>query len=298
GDLIEQQGGKKPRKLHRFAVTRRADCCRAATAVTFKAGCCNLILPLAGIGVILWVFQPWLQTQKNGDWAMKLSKTLTALGVLAIGLGVGAAQAADLPVREPVYKGAPFVQAQTWTGAYVGLHAGYAWGSGAASVGPFTSDNGDIEGGFGGGQIGYNWQAPGANWVLGVEADVSGGDIGNDVTVPGVGSASTSINVMGTVRGRVGFLFTPQTLVYTTAGFAWARNKVDINVPGLLVASSSATHTGWAAGAGIEHAFAPNWTARLEYLHTDYGTETYFNSPVGLSADTDQVRVGINYLFR
>jgi hypothetical protein len=37
---------------------------------------------------------------------------------------------------------------------------------------------------------------------------------------------------------------------------------------------------------------------RRPYLHTDYGTETYFDSPIGLSVDTDQVRVGINYLFR
>jgi outer membrane immunogenic protein len=228
---------------------------------------------------------------------MKLSKTLTALSVFAIGLGVGAAQAADLPARGPIYKAAPFVQAPTWTGAYVGVHAGYAWGSG--SLGAFGTGFGssDIDGAFGGGQIGYNWQQPGSNWVLGVEADVSGGDIGYDETVPGVGSASTSINVMGTVRGRLGFTITPQTLIYGTGGFAWARNTVDINIPGFLVASSSATHTGWAAGAGIEHAFAPNWTARVEYLHTDYGSETYFNSPLGLSADTDQVRVGLNYLF-
>jgi outer membrane immunogenic protein len=239
---------------------------------------------------------PQLRAIVYKDKTMKFSKTLSALGVLALGFGMGAAQAADLPVRGPVYKAAPYLQASTWTGAYVGLHAGYAWGTGTSSFGGFTGGDTDIDGGFGGGQIGYNWQAPGANWVLGVEADVSGGDIGFNETIPG-GSESTSINVMGTVRGRLGFLVTPQTLIYGTGGFAWARNTVDINVPGVIVASSSATHTGWAAGAGIEHAFAPNWTARLEYLHTDYGTETYFNSPVGLSADTDQVRVGINYLF-
>jgi outer membrane immunogenic protein len=228
---------------------------------------------------------------------MKFSKTLSALGVLALGFGVSAAQAADLPVRGPVYKAAPFVQAPTWTGAYVGVHAGYAWGTATSSVGG-SSGSTDIDGGFGGGQIGYNWQQPGSNWVLGVEADVSGGDIGFDETVPGIGGSSTSINLMGTVRGRLGFTITPTTLIYGTGGFAWARNKAEINAVNFGSISSSATHTGWAAGAGIEHAFAPNWTARLEYLHTDYGTETYFNSPIGISADTDQVRVGINYLFR
>jgi outer membrane immunogenic protein len=277
---------------------KKEDCCRLATAAAIKVDRRNHFLPRAGIWVFLGTALPVVQNLARRGEPMKLSKTLGALSVLALGFGMNAAKAADLPAREPVYKAAPYVQASTWSGAYIGLHAGYAWGTGTSSFGGFTGGDTDIDGGFGGGQIGYNWQAPGANWVLGVEADVSGGDIGFNETVPGVGSESTSINVMGTVRGRLGFLVTPQTLIYGTGGFAWAHNTADINVPGVIVASSSATHTGWAAGAGIEHAFAPNWTARLEYLHTDYGTETYFNSPVGLSADTDQVRVGINYLFR
>ena len=59
--------------------------------------------------------------------------------------------------------------------------------------------------------------------------------------------------------------------------------------------------TGWAAGAGVEVPFMPHWTARLEYLHTDYGKDTVtfpvsgqrFTSDLSL----DEVRLGINYKF-
>jgi outer membrane immunogenic protein len=153
----------------------------------------------------------------------------------------------------------------------------------------------DITGGFGGMQIGYNWQMPGSQWVIGLEADVSGGDIGFTETDPVFGSASTSIEVMGTARGRLGFAVEPRTLIYGTGGFAWAHNRVEVDtIFGGF--SSTRTHTGWAAGAGIEHAFDTNWTARVEYLHTSYSSQDYFNGLFDLKADTDQVRFGLNYL--
>jgi outer membrane immunogenic protein len=223
---------------------------------------------------------------------MKLTKTLTTFGILA--LSVSLAQAADLPVRGPIYKAAPLASAFSWTGGYIGVHGGYAWGNLNVESGGMGGT--DIKGGFGGGQIGYNWQSPGSNWVMGLEADVSGGDIGFSETILGLGSESSRINVMGTARGRLGFVVMPQTLIYGTGGLAWARNKAEAN-DGFIAESSTATHIGWAAGAGIEHAFARNWTVKAEYLHTDLGSESYFGGVTVLKADTDQVRVGINYLF-
>jgi outer membrane immunogenic protein len=51
-------------------------------------------------------------------------------------------------------------------------------------------------------------------------------------------------------------------------------------------------------GAGIEYAFAPNWSAKVEYLHADYGSDTYaLPAATNIDFKTDTVKVGVNYLF-
>ena len=39
-----------------------------------------------------------------------------------------------------------------------------------------------------------------------------------------------------------------------------------------VVPFDSATQVGWTAGGGIEFAFTPNWTAKVEYLYVDFGS--------------------------
>ena len=54
---------------------------------------------------------------------------------------------------------------------------------------------------------------------------------------------------------------------------------------------------GWVAGAGIEYAFAPHWTARLEYLYSQYDrANVRFPSGTQFSSTTDfqQIRIGLN----
>src|SRR5579864_4625414 len=93
---------------------------------------------------------------------------LTSVSVLAL---TAAANAADIYVPGPAgpggYKDAWY---PTWAGFYIGVNGGYAWSdhSDKFAVAPFTGL--DPQGGFGGGQIGYNWQS--ANFVFGVEADI------------------------------------------------------------------------------------------------------------------------------
>src|SRR6187401_2872045 len=79
-----------------------------------------------------------------------------------------AASAADLAAR-PYTKAPPLSPAYNWSGFYVGVMGGYAWDSG----------NG---GGFGGGTIGYNWQAPGSQFVFGIEVDAAGASIKDSQT--------------------------------------------------------------------------------------------------------------------
>jgi opacity protein-like surface antigen len=72
------------------------------------------------------------------------------------------------------------------------------------------------------------------------------------------------------------------------------------------VASASGFQNGWVAGAGIEWMFAPHWTAKVEYQHTEFDNVTrdfnYAGFPTAFrhvvsDSKTDTVRVGVNYLF-
>lgn len=90
-------------------------------------------------------------------------------GALALG---GTARAADVYANQSLKDGP--VYGPTWTGFYVGAHGGYAWsetdfpGAPAYPAGPPRPS---LEGGFAGGQIGYNKQFD--RIVVGVVADVS-----------------------------------------------------------------------------------------------------------------------------
>ena len=108
---------------------------------------------------------------------------------------IGAAAAADMPVKAPIYKAPVVVPPYSWTGFYVGLNAGGSWGKQDNSLvtvpGGVTlfSNSNSLDGFIGGGQVGYNWQSD--HWVFGLEADFQGSgqkDDGAFVLVPIVGA--------------------------------------------------------------------------------------------------------------
>jgi outer membrane immunogenic protein len=214
---------------------------------------------------------------------------------------VGVAQAADLPVSSsPVMS--PVAVAFNWTGLYAGVHGGYAWADSSNSYNnsPYSAAP-PLEikpvGGYGGGQIGMNYQLP-QNFVIGLEADASFDSIEKTVDDPFSAGDTVTIKVdySGTVRGRLGYAF-DRLLVYGTGGFAWAHAKTSVTA---INNSQDATLTGWTAGGGIEYAFADHWSVKAEYLHVDYGDHTWFGSDPWAStasATADTVRVGANYRF-
>jgi outer membrane immunogenic protein len=222
-----------------------------------------------------------------------------------------------------------------WGGFYGGFHVGDAWTSTdfaetLAGVGVVESGTTKSTGFIGGGQVGFNL-LPAPNFLLGIEADISGasldGAVGTTPTIAGATSIATwteTVDTFGTVRGRLG-LVANNWLLYGTGGFAWAEdsfsrlqsvNNVISPADGIfptegLLTSLSPTRTGWTAGGGIEWGFARNWTAKIEYLRLDLGGENFaFTAPfasgaAGASAFTinegrltiDTVRFGVNYLF-
>jgi outer membrane immunogenic protein len=188
-----------------------------------------------------------------------------------------------------------------WSGFYIGANAGWAWGdqSDIFAVPPFPGLN-NVNGGFGGGQIGYNWQS--GHFVLGVEADIQGADIQDKTTFLGVNFKS-GLDWFGTVRGRLGYAFGP-SLLYGTAGFAFGGVDNEIGV-GPVVFKNTGTATGYTLGGGYEYKFARAWSAKAEYQYVNLGR----NDPeflgvnvctVGITCRDDAfhtVRFGLNYHF-
>jgi len=240
------------------------------------------------------------------DWNFEGGMKTILASVSFIALSVSASSAADLA---PSYAKAPMLQAAAynWTGFYAGLNAGYAFGretsTASAGGGIFSISNSSAYDGFlGGGQLGYNAQF--GSLVVGVEGDIQYADVGGkfSVLVPGVGGnfETNKLNAFGTVRGRVGFAF-DRVLVYGTGGFAAGRNTFTLSDAVGTSVDDSATHTGWAAGAGLEYGIRENWSVKAEYLHVDLGSKDYF-SGIGLVVfqsrmKFDIARAGVNYRF-
>jgi outer membrane immunogenic protein len=285
-----------------------------------------------------------------------------ALGAVAVFGFISAALAADLPVKAPPIGAAAPVY--NWTGFYIGANGGYGWKDPTVSFSPNDSRIGSVwtglfgstppgpasfntDGGLGGLQAGYNWQFN-QKWLLGLEADFDWSAIkGNGTssflmypTVVGTGGpaniqASQNVDWFGTVRVRLGFLPTSNTLVYATGGLAYGHigEQVTLNGVGFIGAadfgffctsgssvavkcfagSSSRTELGWTIGGGLEYApWNNNITLRAEYLYINLGGGDTVNvvalnsnggaAPSSIAAvynrtDFSVVRGGINWKF-
>ena len=132
--------------------------------------------------------------------------------------------------------------------------------------------------------------------------------------VPGLGTSSHRVDhrsqaaVVRTTRPRLGFLATPNLLLYGTAGVAYGQTKdtYTVNTAGVGTAAAASINdvtAGWTAGGGIEGAFGGGWSAKVEYLYIDLGKleQTITVPPAAAAATfnsrlTDNiVRVGLNY---
>lgn len=213
-----------------------------------------------------------------------------------------------------------------WAGNYTGSDAN----NGKITVPLYLSDtagpslSGDksinMSGFTGGGQLGYNYQF-GANFVFGLEADIQGSGyrgvlqgtgvsaaavsrqnyFGNAATAAsnsiGIATVDAGVSWLGTVRGRLGYLFAPDLLVYATGGLTYGDvyanirqsalssiqfNNTEIPIFGSSSSTSvnytffgggrrSQTSVGWNAGGGLEWMFAPNWSLKGEGIYWNLG---------------------------
>ena len=228
--------------------------------------------------------------------------TLALLSSAAM-FAAGAATAADMPVKSP--RMAVVAPAFSWTGFYIGANAGYGWGDTTGTLAEPIPGNFSIDGWLAGIQGGFNYQFAGSPIVIGLEADYQWADISGTVGgIFGFAAASGKVERFGTVRGRVGFAW-DRFMIYGTGGWAFGAEVTGSAAAFGFGLTQSQTLNGWTAGAGIEWAFAPQWSAKLEYLHIDLDTKAYFTgAPIfclpaacQAGADIDLVRVGVNWRF-
>lgn len=214
------------------------------------------------------------------------------LGVTA----VGAAQAADLPIKAPPLIPVPFYY---WTGFYVGGDIGGGWGNHDRSVVPPGFQNSyDSNGVIGGVHAGYNWQMQA--FVIGVETDINASGVEGDDGGASGALDQTKLKWVGSLRGRVGYAW-DRLLVYATGGWAYGELEHSNTFAGVKETFTS-TKSGWTVGGGAEFAVAPHWLLRAEYRYYDLGTYQNLAPTNGVLpyevANTFQtVTVGASYKF-
>lgn len=215
--------------------------------------------------------------------ARALNRTICSLP-FAVALAAGSAGAADMSPRyAPAASTYTAPQpAYSWTGLYGGFNAGYASSGDDAFNTIVGTSGGKIKGAIGGVQLGYNYQLS-PMFVVGIENDLEGGNLKGD---DAFGGSGVSLPWYTTGRARAGITaMDSRLLIFGTAGLAAGELK-----DGPI----SKMKMGWTAGGGVEWAFLPKWSAKAEYLYTDFKHD---NLPDWNAAKFHSFRVGMNYHF-
>jgi outer membrane immunogenic protein len=253
-----------------------------------------------------------------------MNKYIISAAVIALTLSAGSALAADLPSLKAPPTVAP--PPPLWAGFYFGANVGGNFDASAgarAAASPLFNDtagaalgapsyfgtasaasianNASLSnvGVIGGGQIGFNWRFNNS-FLAGLEADIQGTTLSSNVSASGAAAESStgsqvsttlnfakSLNYLGTVRGRLGFLATPTLLVFGSGGLAYGganftaglfQTSSNPNFPFSAVSAEyNDARIGWTAGGGVEWMFHGAWSAKLEYLYYDLGAPSAAN---------------------
>jgi outer membrane immunogenic protein len=236
-----------------------------------------------------------------------MKKLHLALALFAISTTSSFAADMRMPAKVPPPLAVPLF---TWTGFYIGLNGGYGgdrFKYDFAVLGIPGSTRVTSGGGFGGGQIGYNYQA--GNWVFGIEGDIQASDIKGEISATILGLTATTgskIDWFATARGRLGYAW-DRVLVYGTGGYAHASVDTTgavtiVGAPGFALAGGiNTSHNGWVAGGGVEYAFTNNLTFKTEYQYLDFERKTLASAGAATFIDVrptaHTVRGGVNWKF-
>jgi outer membrane immunogenic protein len=244
---------------------------------------------------------------------------LTYLAATAAIMGwAGAASATDIDQQQHSMKDAPFIApAPTWDGIWVGIGGGggasaheaelegadFDGGPIGMPVFPLFDTGGDIGevGGFGTAQLGFDRQRD--RWVFGLFADYDWMSmdteiVSRDIDVsgpagPGFGSLEATFSIgidhMWSVGGRIGFLTSPNTLLYGLMAYSRADITAISNVNlsdgagGTVASRTDAADLdvdGFTIGAGLETKLADNLSLKFEYRFTDLDNDNVTGAPL------------------
>jgi outer membrane protein OmpA-like peptidoglycan-associated protein len=251
----------------------------------------------------LWFFQ--ISNRVADNWLWFVGETAMRKWLpLVLGLGLVCA-AADAVAQAPP---PPAATGIIWTGPYVGLFGGAAFGGRVNATSPSSTANPPVfynspeanaanggrfnynlgKGPLAGGTLGYNWQFPGMPIVLGAELEGGFIYLRKSVTDPfslGVnhGGDSTSAarigNWYGVAAARAGYAF-DAFLPYVKGGVGVTRVNATFSdnctTPpcgsGTLNTSATRTKAFGVGGAGLEWALAPAFSLKAEYLYMAVGS--------------------------
>jgi outer membrane immunogenic protein len=240
----------------------------------------------------------------------------SVLGGAAASLLTISAFAADLGVRPAPLQ--PVIPPFSWTSCYAGVHAGGGWGKkdvtdtvgifSDPAIAGYSSASVDVTGYMLGGQIGCNYQfAP--TWVVGIEGAASGGNISKteNFFVPSnsdTASFRSTTDFLASITGRIGYAF-DRWMVYGKGGVALVGDRYHADdVQGVYFFDASENRIGWTAGAGVEWAFTPEWSVKLEYDYYGFGTRSLLfidtvtpnpNAPLNIHQTIQLVTLGVNF---
>jgi outer membrane immunogenic protein len=199
----------------------------------------------------------------------------------------------------------------TWSGFYIGGHAGGGWTDTAfADPGGYstlnnccvllshTNEPGAASDATGGGALGgvqAGWMYQLHRLVVGADIDFSGTELkgSGSVVYPALAGVGDFVNEGYSVRTDwtattttvLGFA-SGSWLAYAKAGAAWAENRYSLSIAGAggnfgpggavpfaFASSASDLVYGWTAGAGVKWALSGNWFANAEYDFLDFGSK-------------------------
>jgi outer membrane immunogenic protein len=236
------------------------------------------------------------------------------LGTATLIALVSPAISADM--RAPVYKAPPpIVPVWSWTGCYVGGHAGDLWAKakewtvrtpGGAFYGQSLGGH-DADSWLGGVQAGCDYQLAGG-FVIGFQGDYAWTDAkGSHDSAREFGVAYHSrVKSLASVTGRIGYAW-GRFLGYVRGGGAWERDGYWATTIVLGTAyTARETRSGWTVGVGGEYAFTNVLSGFVEYSYDDFGTRDVAFTPqivglgpafVDIKETKSVVRAGLNFRF-
>jgi outer membrane immunogenic protein len=234
-----------------------------------------------------------------------------AIAISLVALSSATAVAADLPAR--AYTKAPaFVEANDWSGIYIGGQVGYDWGvnkytynNGLGVIESFNQSQVNNPGSAaGGGKLGVQGQF--GKWVLGLEGNydwlsVKQNDVSANALIQGA-PRSLKVDGIAAVVGKVGYSF-DNWLIYAKGG--WADGSVGTTATtGAASVAVKKWQSGYTFGTGLDYRISKSWVAGMDFnyyyfkfdrtaLNTGGSTSNWTNA----SASVYSLMFSLSYLF-